>query len=127
MLIHGTQLNPVLMRDADAVDRFWYWRGFSGRSYIHSVYAVDSCPPVPGAVYVLVQRKGPLRIALKAGRLPNVWSAVMGAVRDWAGADADEVHVHLLARDSDDADRVAADLVAALRGEAGIPARALAA
>ena len=114
MLIHGTPLTPSLTRDAETGDRFWYWRGFSGRSYIHTVYPVDACPPLPGAVFVAVRRTGSLRTALKAGRLPSVWSFAGPA--ELAVSGATEIHVHLLAADERAADGVARDLIAALSG-----------
>jgi hypothetical protein len=110
MIIHGTPLSSELLRDADAKDRFWYWRGASGRKYIHSVYAADLCPPLPGATYVLVKRAGTLRVALAAGRLSE-WS---GFLPSGVGAGGLELHVHLMARDDADADAISADLAAAL-------------
>ena len=110
MIIHGTPLSSELLRDADAKDRFWYWRGASGRKYIHSVYAADLCPPLPGATYVLVKRAGTLRVALAAGRLSD-WSGWLPSSLEAEGC---ELHVHLMARDDGDADRIADDLAAAL-------------
>jgi hypothetical protein len=110
MIIHGTPLSSELLRDTDAKDRFWYWRGASGRKYIHSVYAADLCPPLPGATYVLVKRAGTLRVALAAGRLSD-WSGSLPAGIDAEGC---EVHVHLMAADDNEADAIADDLVQAL-------------
>jgi hypothetical protein len=110
MIIHGTPLSSELLRDADAKDRFWYWRGASGRKYIHSVYAADLCPPLPGATYVLVRRAGTLRVALAAGRLSE-WS---GNLPPGFALDGCELHVHLMARDDADAECIADDLAAAL-------------
>ena len=120
MLIHGTPLTHLQNADAEMTGRFWYWRGASGRTTIHSVYELDNCPPVPGAVFVAVKRCGPLRVALKAGRLPALWSLTrIEALRELG---ASEIHVHLLAADSAAADTVAADLAAALedRAEQGL-------
>ena len=110
MIIHGTPLSSELLRDTGAKDRFWYWRGASGRKYIHSVYAADLCPPLPGATYVLVRRAGTLRVALAAGRLSE-WS---GALPAGFASDGCELHVHLMAKDDTDANRIADDLAAAL-------------
>ena len=117
MIIHGTPLSSELLRDADAKDRFWYWRGASGRRYIHSVYDAEDCPPLPGATYVLVRRAGALRVALAAGRLSD-WS---GGVPSGVMVEGCELHVHLMARDDEDASRIAADLCRAL-GLADAPA-----
>jgi hypothetical protein len=110
MIIHGTPLSSELLRDAGAKDRFWYWRGASGRRYIHSVYPADACPPLPGAVYVLVKRTGTLRTALAAGRL-SVWS---GSPPAGADSGACELHVHLMAESDAEAEAILADLAEAL-------------
>ena len=65
MNIHGTPLSSTLLRDTDAADRFWYWRGQSGRRYIHSVYSLSACPPLPGAS---ISRCAARRIAGRAQR-----------------------------------------------------------
>ncbi|TMJ38191.1 MAG: hypothetical protein E6G89_12780, partial [Alphaproteobacteria bacterium] len=52
---------------------FWYWHGASGRRYIHSVYSPDSCPPLPGAVFLAVRRLGALRTVLGAGHFAGLW------------------------------------------------------
>jgi hypothetical protein len=115
MLIHGTPLTHLQKADADMTDRFWYWRGASGRTYIHSVYDLDLCPPLPGAVFVAVRRCGPLRVALAAGLLPSLWSlAPLPALRD---SGVTELHVHLLAENCAEAGAVARDLMAALSHE----------
>src|SRR3954471_1896093 len=91
MLIQGSSMSHSLLRDADAASRFWYWHGASGKRYIHSVYAADSCPPLPGAVYIAVKRTGPLRTALHCGRFPPIWAMCSDLA-------CDEIHVHLLAQ-----------------------------
>ena len=110
MIIHGTPLFPDLLRDADAQDRFWYWRGISGRRYIHSVYPADACPPLPGAVYVLVKKTGTLRTALSSGLLSE-WS---GALSPDVASSGLELHVHLMAATPVEAQAIAADLAQAL-------------
>lgn len=94
-------------------DRFWYWSGRSGKRYIHSVYKPNACPPLPGAVFVLVQRlANGKRLALEVGRFCDDWDYVSAVIADYkAGCSrVDEIHVHLLANSSDNADKVAADL-----------------
>ncbi|MFO1032665.1 MAG: hypothetical protein U1E15_00665 [Hyphomicrobiales bacterium] len=112
MLIHGSPLASELPADLGLKDRFWYWHGASGRRYIHSVYAPDACPPLPGAIYVAVRRQGNLRVALSVGRFTPFWDGTVmsleaGHVARWG---ADEIHVHLLASSARDAEDVLADL-----------------
>src|SRR5262245_47549302 len=40
----------------DLPARLHFWRGASGRRYVHSVYSLIECPPLPRALYLLVQR-----------------------------------------------------------------------
>jgi hypothetical protein len=96
--------------------RFWYWRGRSGREYIHSVYPAAQCPALPGAVYVAVRRHGDRRVAVAAGRFSEFWDvnsdATKGSRLDDLGAD--ELHVHLLARDPVSAKAVVEDIAMAI-------------
>ena len=114
MLIHGSPISINFPLGSSDNERFWYWRGASGKKYIHSIYAADACPPLPGAIYVTVRRIGHLRTAIAVGRFSSLWD---GACANNANLDADEIHVHLLARDSADAEMVLNDLKAAF-GEA---------
>jgi hypothetical protein len=93
--------------------RCWYWRGASGRHYIHSVYRPATCPPFPGAVYIAVKRNGDLRQALAVGSFSDFWTASAGLqLVDMKGAD--EIHVHLLARSPAAIRAVIADIQAAM-------------
>jgi hypothetical protein len=115
MLIHGTPITADLPSDPDFKDRFWYWTGASGRKYIHSVFALDDCPPLPGAIYVAVQREGPLRLVMGIGRLTPFWDGPMGG-RDLAALQrngVDEIHVHLLAKSPEVAEAILEDLLQA--------------
>jgi hypothetical protein len=112
MNIHGTPLASTLLRDTDAADRFWYWRGHSGRRYIHSVYALPACPPLPGAIYLAVRRGATGPVAIGLGRFPGILD---GASADrqrarLAALGANEVHVHLLAKGDQEAETIRADL-----------------
>lgn len=118
MLIQGFPFPTKLPGDPAGADRFWYWRGASGRKYIHSVYAWGACPPLPGAVYVAVKRHGSLRIVIAVSRFSPVWDDAFRAFRE---LDADEVHVHLLARNSAHADTVLADLTSAFAADEELP------
>lgn len=112
MLIHG--FPPAARLNEEDRDRFWYWRGASGRSYIHSIYEAKDCPPLPGAVYVAVRRLGPLRIAVGAGRFPAFFETASQVAGSVLPAEADEIHVHLLARNEVGAEGIRRDLDSAL-------------
>jgi hypothetical protein len=114
MVIQGSPISINFPQGSGDNERFWYWRGASGKKYIHSVYAADACPPLPGAIYVAVRRIGHLRTIIAVGRFSPFWDR---AFSDYANMDADEIHVHLLARDNSAADAVLSDLKAAF-GEA---------
>jgi hypothetical protein len=108
MHIHGSPISKTAISDLpDLMERFWFWRGASGQNYIHSVYTPDSCPPLPGAVYVGVQNHGGARVAVTVGR----FSPFFDQSPDFS--DCDEVHVHLLARGPDVAEQVRIDLLLA--------------
>ena len=100
----------------DPDSRFWYWRGASGQRYIHSVYDLSSCPPLPGAVYVAARSsEGGCREAVACGVLPRAPGAAMRAVfAKLAEAGAEELHVHLLASSPADALAIRDDLRALL-------------
>jgi hypothetical protein len=110
---------------AEINHRYWYWRGASGRQYIHSVYRPGTCPPFPGAVYVAVKRRGDLRHALAVGSLSDFWNFPAGIPAIDAGG-ADEIHVHLLARSPAAVMAVVADIQAAMNGKPGAEGRSLA-
>ena len=112
MLIHGSPIAVTLAADPRIQDRFWYWTGASGRKYIHSVYSLEHCPPLPGGVYVAVKRQGALRIAVGLGRFQPFWEGVLGAsdVRRFAALGVDELHVHLLSKSAEQAEAVLSDL-----------------
>lgn len=116
MLIHGFPISAKLPEELGIGERFWYWRGASGRNYIHSIYPADACPPLPGAIYVAVRRVNGERRAIAAGRFSSSWDGGLGgfAGSRFGGLDADEIHVHLLARNDAAAEAVLSDLQAAL-------------
>lgn len=109
-MMHGYSLSASLPEDTGLGERFWYWRGASGQSYIHSIYSPELCPPVAGAVFVLVCNSGGARRAVATGRL-GAEGSVPCEVRQQL---ADEIHVHLLARDGEAAERILSDLAATL-------------
>ena len=94
-------------------DRFWYWHGYSGQKYIHSIYSLSDCPPLPGAVYVIVQKtEDGGRKALEVGRFGENWDYVEALIEDQRCGlvSIDEIHVHLLAGSDENADEVLTDL-----------------
>lgn len=110
-MMQGYPLSETLPEDFGLGERFWYWRGASGQSYIHSIYTPDLCPPVAGAVFVIVSNSGGVRTAAAIGRFgaDGLWPENTPArQRD------DEVHVHLLARGETAAEGVLRDLAAAM-------------
>ncbi len=119
MLIHGTPIAADLPSDPDFKNRFWYWTGSSGRKYIHSVYTLDDCPPLPGAIYVAVRREGPLRLVMGIGRFTAFWEGPLGG-RDLSvlrRQGVDEIHVHLLAKSPEVAQAILEDLLQAYEHE----------
>lgn len=122
-MLNGHPISAKLPEDLGFGERFWYWRGLSGQSYIHSIYSRDTCPPLPGAVFVAVRNAYGLRVPVRVGRFPV---AIEGSRLDLSILvpeleRGDELHVHLLARDTESAERVHRDLDRALH-EQTIPA-----
>ena len=117
LMMQGYSLTATLPEDPGLGERFWYWRGASGQSYIHSIYAPDLCPPVAGAVFVIVRKSGGVRTALSIGRFgaDGLRSTAIPMI-----AAGDEIHVHLLARDGEPAERVLSDLAATM-GDTPLP------
>ena len=120
-MMQGYSLSATLPEDSGLGERFWYWRGASGQSYIHSIYAPDFCPPVAGAVFVIVRKVSGTRAAVAIGRFGADGLMPAGTV---APAPGEEIHVHLLARDGEAAERVLRDLAATLEDGAPVPAEA---
>lgn len=109
-MMQGYSLSATLPEDFGLGERFWYWRGASGRSYIHSIYSPDLCPPVAGAVFVLVRNSGGVRTAVAIGQFGTDGLRPRGMPPLGPG---DEIHVHLLAREGMAAERVLRDLTTA--------------
>lgn len=95
----GAQTRDAANAKSEA-SRFHFWTGASGRRYVHTVYELLECPPLPAANYVLVRRgAGARRKVLSIGRVANSAPSLNLAEIRQRGAElgADEVHVHLLA------------------------------
>jgi hypothetical protein len=113
-MMQGFPISAQLPEDPGFGDRFWYWRGHSGSAYIHSIYDKDCCPPLNDAVFVLVSTADGRRTALGVGRFGRVRDGEIPAADIPGWSLADEIHVHLLARDPQSATRVQQDLADAL-------------
>lgn len=117
-MMQGYSLSASLSEDPGLGERFWYWRGASGQSYIHSIYSPDLCPPVAGAVFVIVRKTAGVRTAVATGRFGAGNHRPSELCVALAG---DEVHVHLLNREGDGAERVLRDLAATMESVAVQP------
>ena len=112
-MMKGEPLSGTLPEDSGLGERFWYWRGASGRRYIHSIYRPELCPPVAGAVFVIVSLAGGMRRAKRVGRFPS--DAASANAAPWTELPGEEeIHVHLLAREEEAAEEVLEDLRAAM-------------
>jgi DNA-binding Lrp family transcriptional regulator len=114
-MMQGFPISAKLPEDLGFGERFWYWRGASGRSYIHSIYQAESCPPLAGAVFVLVRVSNGRRRAVAVGRFPECVEGRSDLSFN-GNHRAEEIHVHLLARDREAACAVLRDLEDALHG-----------
>jgi hypothetical protein len=88
------------------------WRGASGQAYVHTVYSLIECPPLPKASYVLVRRDAHgRRMALHVGLGRSAAATLNLAQVRQRGAQlgANEVHVYLPQAQEQDA-LVACDL-----------------
>jgi hypothetical protein len=110
-------ISPSLLDQAPVREHTWH--GASGRGYLHSVYSLIACPPLPKACYMLVRRdaKG-ARAVLHIGLARNdASSANLARIRQrGAQLGANEVHVHFPAATDAARSLVACDLRAALFG-----------
>ena len=96
------------------------WRGASGRGYMHSVYSLIECPPLPKASYILVRRDASgQRTALHVGLGQSDAATLNLAQIRQRGAQlgANEVHVHFQAQSESVRSLVAFDLRASQFGD----------
>jgi hypothetical protein len=116
MMISGASLIIDIPSDPSFKDRFWYWRGASGKKYIHSVYGLEDCPPLPGALFVAVRRQGDLRTVMALGRFMPFWDGVMEgrSLERLHASGVNEIHVHLMAKSPEHCESILADLEASL-------------
>jgi len=125
--LYGPADEPALVCAEAAFEQaFHYWRGASGRRYLHSVYTLVGCPALPQANYILVRRRADgTREALTFGDTKDEAISLNLAHLRHLGAriGANEVHIHLLADSPQDRARVEADLTAVhMRTEAAAKA-----
>jgi hypothetical protein len=96
------------------------WRGASGKAYVHSVYSLIECPPLPKAGYILARRdasgrRTALHIGLGRSDAPTL---NLARVRQrGAQLGANEVHVHFLPASQEARALVTFDLRAGQFGE----------
>ena len=104
----------------DLPARLHFWRGASGKRYVHSVYSLIECPPLPKAMYLLVHRnKDGQRQVLHIGcGQSDAPTLNLARVRQrGAQLGANEVHVHFLAETEAQRRLVTCDLRAGQFGE----------
>jgi hypothetical protein len=113
----GPADEPALVcAEARFAQAFHYWRGASGRRYLHSVYTLVGCPAMPRANYILVRRhangtRTPLTFGQAKDEAPSLNLAHLR--HEGAKRGANEVHIHLLAETAEERGDVEADLAAA--------------
>ena len=105
----------VVCSEAVFDQAFHYWRGASGRRYLHSVYTLIGCPALPRGNYILVRRyDNGIRVALAFGQTKDDADTLNLAHLRHQGAKigANEVHIHLLAETAEERAQVEVDLTA---------------
>ena len=97
--------------------RFRFWRGASGERYLHTVYSLLDCPPLPRANYVLVRRdpSGTSTVLRISHTSHDAGTLNLAEVRHrGAQLGATEVHVHFLAASDGERQVVEYDLCSRL-------------
>jgi len=111
----------------DLPGRLHFWRGASGRRYVHTVYSLIECPPLPQAVYLLVARDKSGRrhvLSIDAGESDAPTLNLARVRQRGAQLGANEVHVHFLSDEEAERQIVLCDLRAGQFGSlASEPAR----
>jgi hypothetical protein len=93
--------------------RLHFWRGASGRRYVHVVYSLLECPPLPRANVMLVRRddRGRRIVLHVATGSSEATTLNLAQVRQrGASLGANEVHVHFLAGSEEQRGLIACDL-----------------
>jgi len=92
---------------------YHYWRGATGRRYLHTVFPLLDCPEIPKANYIIVARDGKdARQALEIGQtFDHAGSLNLAHLRQRAAQlGASEIHIHVLAETPSGRNSVEADL-----------------
>lgn len=90
-----------------------YWRGASGKRYLHKIYPFSDCPAFDDANVIFVRRDNSgIRQALWIGQTSGIGGLPRqpGVLKRMAELGANEVHVHLLGRSPGDRDAIEHDL-----------------
>ena len=99
--------------------RFVYWRGRSGRRYLHTIYPIDALPEFADAIVILARRDGRGRrralSILTLGATPGSISRAQ-VLANAHNCGASEAHVHLLAGSPDEQQSILLDLMAVFKG-----------
>ena len=94
------QLESVLVGSEPTIgEKYVYWKGTSDRRYLHTVFDLKHCPPLPRINYILVHRdEEGRRTPLHVGYTVRESSSLNLAHLRQKGASlgANEVHIHLL-------------------------------
>jgi len=89
------------LRANERIDNaIFFWRGTSGHAYVHTVYALVSCPPMPEASVLFVRRTADgKRRVLDTMCVENSATTLNLARVRHRGAEigANEVHLHFAA------------------------------
>lgn len=113
---HVPANEPALVcREEQVTQPFHYWRGASGNRYLHTVFPLVDCPPLPRANYILVRcDKDGVRRPLDIGRtISGADSLNLAYLRHRAAQlGANEIHVHFLPKTEEERVAAEADLSA---------------
>jgi hypothetical protein len=106
---------PERARDLDALlaGRTVFWRGTSGYAYVHTVYSLAGCPPLPPCSVLLArQAEGAGRMVLDVFAVSHAAPTLNLADVRQRGAlmGANEVHVHFAVPDRRARQSAVADL-----------------
>lgn len=100
-----------------------FWRGTSGHAYVHAVYTLAGCPPLPPAAVLLVKKgAGDHRKILDVIGVGHAAPTLNLAEVRRRGAQlgASEVHVHFARRDTQARQTAIADLKTRHTGTAAV-------
>jgi len=100
---------------------YHYWRGATGRRYLHTVFPLLDCPEIPKANYIIVARGSTdARQALEIGQtFDHAGSLNLAHLRQRAAQlGGCEIHIHVLAETPSGRNSVEADLRSRHGGQA---------